>query len=323
MTTRIISLILLLTLSLSMLHAQAQKQKVILDFDIGDDFDDANALGLLLASPEVELIGVVVDYGNTPKRASLACRMLYECGREDIPVVIGRQTYDKRTLNHVYSNQFLWGEGFDKVKPIKQGGADFIIEKLRKYPNEINLITIGPVTNMGDIMDKDPGALKLAKRVYAMFGSFYMGYCIGTVPVAEWNAEVDPEASKKYAASGANIIYAGLDVTTYVRLKQDIIDLLNYRNSPLTNAVLGLMSLSNFERKTKEPIIYDAVTIGLFLWPELFKSRKAFVKVNDEGYTLLDETKKPNCEIATSIQVDEFLTKYTERMLKQNLMRKD
>ncbi|MFP5039354.1 nucleoside hydrolase [Parasediminibacterium sp. JCM 36343] len=307
---------------ISGLNANAQKHKVLLDFDIGDDFDDANALALLLASPEIDVIGVVVDFGNTPKRAQVACRMLYEVGREDIPVAIGRQTNDEFTMKHFYTEQFYWGEGFEKVKPIKQSGTDFIIEKLRKYPNEITLVTIGPVTNMGDVVDKDPDALKLAKHVYAMFGSFYMGYGSSPIPCAEWNVKADIKASQKFAASGAKFTFAGLDVTTFVRLKKEYIELLMQRNSPLTNAVLSLFSLSSLERKQPEPIIYDAVTIGMILWPEVFDTRKAYVTVDDKGYTIIVDSKAPNCEIATNIRMEEYFDKYIHTMLRQNLMRK-
>lgn len=242
-------IVFLFTLSLFVSNSFAQKQKVILDTDLGDDFDDANALALLLASPEIDIIGVVVDFGNTPKRAQTTCRLLYEVGREDIPVAVGRQTEINFTQTPFYTKQFYWGEGFDKVKPIKQSGADFIIEQLKKYPNEITLITIGPVTNMGDIVDKDPNALKLAKHIYAMFGSFYMGYGSSPVPCAEWNVMADTKASQKFASSGANLTFAGLDVTTFVRLKKESIELLQYRNSPLTNADLSLFALSSIERK--------------------------------------------------------------------------
>ncbi|MDA3865867.1 MAG: nucleoside hydrolase [Salinivirgaceae bacterium] len=304
-------------------QAQAvKKQKVILDFDIGDDFDDANALGLILASPEFEVLGVVVGFGNTPKRAQVACRFLYEVGREDIPVVQGRQTDDEFTKKHFYTKQFYWGEGFDKVKPIKQSAPDFIIEQLKKYPNEVTLVTIGPVTNLGDVMDKDPNALKLAKRVVSMFGSFYTGYGNSPIPCAEWNVKADILASQKFMASNAKFEFVGLDVTTYVLLKEEIIKLMSYRNSPLTNSILALMTLSNHERSIKEPIIYDSVAIGLLLWPELFNTRKTYVKVDDQGYTVMDESKDPNCIIATSIDVKGFHEKYTERMLTQNLMRK-
>ncbi len=298
------------------------KQKVILDTDIGDDFDDANALGLLLANPDYEVLGVVVDYGNTPKRAQVACRFLYEVGREDIPVLVGRQTNDEYTLKHFYTKQFYWGEGFDKKKPENTPAADFIIEQLRKYPGEVVLITIGPVINIGDVVDKDPGVLKLAKRVLCMFGSFYTGYMNSPLPSAEWNVKADIQASQKMISSGAKFSFVGLDVTTFVLLKKEIIDLMVYRNSPLTNSILALLSLSNYELGKTEPIIYDSVAMGLLLWPELFVTRNTFVKIDEKGHTIIDDSKDSNCEIAMSLDVAGFHKKYTETILQQNLMRK-
>jgi len=236
---------------------------------------------------------------------------------ENIPVVVGRKTDDS------YSNQFYWSEGFDKVKPVKQGAADFIIEQLEKYPNEVIIITIGPVPNMSDILDKDPGALKLAKHIYSMFGSFYMGYNSSPIPVPECNVVTDIKASKKFVSSGAKITYAGLDITTYVKLKYELIELLNNRKSPLTDAIVGLYSLWGYGRELKpEPILFDAVTVSMILWPELFTTRKDFVKVTDEGYTVIDESKESNCEIGMSVNTEEFLKKYMDRLMKQNLIRK-
>jgi len=323
--------LLILYLTFALIHtigyqADAQtkaKQKVILDTDIGDDFDDANALGLLLANPDYEILGVVVDYGNTTKRAQVACRFLYEVGREDIPVYKGRQTNDEYTTNHFYTKQFYWGEGFDKKKPETKNAADFIIEQLKKYPGEVTLITIGPVTNIGDVVDKDPHALRLAKRVLCMFGSFYTGYMNSPLPSAEWNVKADIQASLKMLSSGAKFSFVGLDVTTFVVLKKEIIDLMVYRNSPLTNSILALLSLSNWELGKKEPIIYDSVAIGLMLWPELFVTRETFVRIDDKGYTVIDDSKKTNCEIAMSLDVERFHKKYTETILTQNLMRKE
>lgn len=297
-----------------------EKQKVILDCDLGGDIDDAFALALILASPEFEVLGVVMDHGLTEKRAQIACKMLYETGMEYIPVVVGRQTpnvvgEDKEPGN--YTNQFYWAEGFLKVKPIRKSAADFIIENLRKHPHEIILFTVGPVPNMADVIRKDPKALKLAKHIYSMFGSFYMGYNTGSVPDAEWNVRADVESAKMFAASGAAITYAGLDITTFVKLEKELRLKLLMRQSPLTNALCALYSLWGHET----PTLYDVVTVGMALWPDLFTTRPAHVKVIDSGYTVIDESKEPNCEIGVTINKQEFLNRIMQRYLHQNVER--
>jgi purine nucleosidase len=126
-------------------------------------------MALILTSPEFEVLGFVMDHGSTTKRAKIACRLLYECGLGNIPVIIRRHTpgivgEDKELTGD--SHQFIWAEGFDKVKPIRQNAADLIIENLKKYPNEVILINVRPVSNIRDVIEKDPNALKLAKNGY-------------------------------------------------------------------------------------------------------------------------------------------------------------
>src|SRR5882672_3822378 len=64
-------------------------EKIIIDTDIGDDIDDAFAVGLALSSPEFEILGISSAWGDTPLRARLLSRFLKETGRSDIPVAIG------------------------------------------------------------------------------------------------------------------------------------------------------------------------------------------------------------------------------------------
>ena len=299
------------------LNLSAQdKQKIIFDCDLGGDIDDAFAVALILASPEFEVLGFVMDQGDTPKRAQVACRMLYETGRHDIPVVVGRKT------NDYFTSQFHWAEGFETIKPIKKNAADFIIENLRKFPDEIILFTVGPVPNIMDVLKKDPDALKLAKHVYSMFGSFYMGYDTGPIISAEWNVRGDEEAARMLVNSGADITYAGLDVTTYVKLNEAYRNKLIMRQSPLTNALSGLYTLWRYESYAHpDPVLHDAVAVGMLLWPDLYTTRKAYVKVIEGGYTVIDESKEPNCEIGMSINKEEFLSRVMERLLTQNLSR--
>lgn len=291
-----------------------EKQKIIFDCDLGGDIDDAFAVALILASPEFEVLGFVMDQGDTPKRAQVACKMLYETGMHDIPVVVGRKT------NDYFSSQFHWAEGFETIKPMNKNAADFIIENLRKYPDEIILFTVGPVPNIMDVLKKDPDALKLAKHVYSMFGSYYMGYDTGPIPSAEWNVRGDEEAARMLVNSGADISYAGLDVTTYVKLNEAYRNKLIMRQSPLTNALSALYTLWRYESYAHpDPVLHDVVAVGMLLWPELYTTRKAHIKVIEGGYTVIDESKDPNCEIGMSIKKEEFLKRVMERLLTQNL----
>ena len=301
--------IITFVLLFSILAFAKEKQKIILDCDLGDDIDDAFALAMVIAAEEFDVLGVCMDYGNTPERAKIACRMLYETGRTDIPVYVGRKTSDH------YSNQFNWGKGFAHLKPREKPAVDFIIETLNANPGEVIIITVGPVPNMMDIIKKDKNALKKAKHIYSMFGSFYMGYSGGPVPDAEWNVRADEEASKMFSGCGARVTYAGLDVTTFVKWGKDYREKLAMRQSPLTDALTGLYSLWGMET----PTLYDCVAVGMALWPDLFTTRPAYVKVIDGGYTVIDESKEPNSNVGLYINKDEFLKRLLDLYLRQNL----
>ena len=303
----------------------AEKQKVIFDCDIAGDIDDAFAVALVLTSPEFDVLGLVMDHGDTGGRAKVACRMLYETGREDIPVLVGRHTpsvagVDKQLAGP--SNQYTWGEGFEKKKPSSENAAEFIIRNLRKYPGEVILFTVGPVPNIRDVLDRDPNVLKLAKRVVSMFGSFYMGYNTGPIPDAEWNVRADVESAKRFVAAGANTTFAGLDVTTFVQLGADERLKLSMRNSPLTDALCGLYTLWQYESYAqRDPTLFDVVAVAMVLWPDLFTTRKAYVRVIDGGYTVIDESKEPNCEIGMTVNKQEMIRRVMERYIRQNLGR--
>lgn len=292
------------------------KIKIIFDTDLAGDIDDAFAHALVQVSPEFEILGITTADGPTDKRANVSCRMLYNCGQEKIPVAVGRITRQ----NDALPQQLSWGEGFDKIHPVKESAADFIIRNLRKYPGEVVIISVGPVTNLGDVIDKDPAAWKMVKHVYAMFGSFYMGYDGSPVPDPEWNVRADVASAKKFMNSGVPITFAGLDVTTLVKYKEDRRLQLLMRQSPLTDAICGLYSLWAGGNPKADPTLFDPVAVSMAITKEFVTTRAAHVAVTDEGYTVIDESKPSNCEIGMSINKEAFLNWLTMRLLKQNLM---
>lgn len=300
-----------------------QKQKVIFDCDLGGDIDDAFALALLLnCQDEFDILGITMDHGETMGRARIACKMLYLTGLENIPVYVGRPTpnivgKDKELAGP--SNQYLWAQDFTLLKPQEKPASDFIIECLDKYPGEIILFTVGPVCTIGEILDRRPDVLKKAKRVVSMFGSFYVGYG-GSKPCPEWNVLADVASARKLLASGGNLTFAGLDVTDHVILEQPMREWLIMRQSPLT---ISLTQLYSFWYKqadwAQQPKMFDAVALGMVLWPELFETKKVHVTISDEGMTLINPYEKPNCTIGTFIKKEEFLERMMKKIIWQTL----
>lgn len=303
----------------------AQRQKVIFDSDLGGDIDDAFALALLLSNQDkFDILGIVLDHGDTEGKAKIACKMLYECGLDSIPVFVGKPTpgivgEDKELAGP--SRQFLWAENFEELKPQQRSAADFIVESLNDYPDEIILFTVGPIPNVSDILDIDQEALGKAKRVVSMFGSFYTGYGGGEIS-AEWNVRADVESSKRLLKSDADLVFAGLDITDHVVLSDEHIQLLMMRQSPLTNSLTALYSLwYKHADWAITPKMFDAVAVGMVLWPEMFEVKEIYVEVDENGYTLINENIPANCKIGITIKKDEFLNRMVKSLLEQNFER--
>lgn len=302
-------LILFFLISFS-LTAQ-NRQKVIFDCDLGDDIDDAYALGYLLTLQDrYEILGITTCYGRTDDRAILANKFLAVTGETHIPVFLGKNTSNSSERANWYADQFYWAKGSPLTKK-PQGATDFIRSQLKKYPGEVIIFSVGPVTNLAPL-----GAeLQKAKAIYAMFGSFKIGYDGSTKINSEWNVLCDIPAAKSFVQSGANIIYAGLDVTAMVKLSAENRLKLLMRQSPLTSAMQGLYVLWGQET----PTLFDPVAVGMEANPELFTTEKVHVFVDDQGFTRLDPNKPANATIGTTIKSVEFIKILMHNYLYQNL----
>jgi purine nucleosidase len=302
--------------------AMSQKQKVIFDCDLGGDIDDAFAVALLLTSQEeFEILGLCMDHGNTPGRGQVALKMLHDTGLTDIPVYIGRHTPTVVGEDEALEGdaiQFMWAKDFDAIQPQSKPAADFIVESLTSSPGEIILFTVGPVDNIADVIDMDPTALQKAKGVVSMFGSVYKGYGGGAIS-AEWNVRGSIAAAKKLMESGANITLAPLGVTDHVILENKHLTTIFNRRTPLTDALGALYALwyqhADWALQAK---MFDGVAIGMVLWPELFKTERAHVYVDDHGYTRLDQNKAPNCTVGIEIDKEQFIRRMMRRIIEQD-----
>jgi purine nucleosidase len=290
-----------------------EKQKIILDCDLGGDIDDAFAVAMMLtAKDEFDILGICLDYGDTEARGRIALRMLYETGMDHIPVYIGRKTGDDA------SPQFEYGKGFNKIEPHEQGAAEFIVKTLNAYPGEVILFTVGPVPNMKDVIELDDKALSRAKHIYSMFGDYHFG-------ALEWNVRADIEASQAFISNiDNNITLSGVKVAGAIKWDKERCMQVEARDTPLTDALTELLRLweLNYSGEWHTPILWDCTALGLVLWPELYETREVYMYVDDEGHTVIDEARDPNCKIATDIDVDEFSRRLMDLYRKQNYKRK-
>ncbi len=217
MQSRRNSLALLFALVFLSLTGAAQSQKnesaakVIIDTDIGDDIDDAFAVDLALVSPELKILGISSAWGDTALRSRMLDRLTCEIGRTDISIQIGIPTKSSSTFS-----QTPWAkEGIER----RHGDAvSFLVEQIKRYPGEVTLLALGPLTNIGAAIDRDPTTFSKLKRVVLMGGSIHRGYgdteyVAPHGPDAEYNIAMDPVAAQKLFRSGVPIYMMPLDST--------------------------------------------------------------------------------------------------------------
>jgi purine nucleosidase len=311
MTRRLFSIALLAAFTLLAHRASAQAPphlKVILDTDIASDIDDAWALGLLVASPNVELVGVTITDGDTPARAKVACKLLHVVGRDDVPVAVGRKTPPPGQ----YDYQFSWAEDFTAKQPIATPAADFIVDTLRKHPGEITLIAVGPLQNVADALRKEPRLGQLAKRVVLMSGS--IGANAGSpTPVPEWNVVRSTADAQLVYGAGLHLTTVPLDSTTYVRLKPEERVRLQAARTPLTRSLESLYRLW-LNDETSRMTLHDQMAVAEALRPREFFGRcdAMPIRVDDQGFTRVDRDHGTPATVCFEPKRDAFMRFYLD-----------
>lgn len=295
------------------------REKVIIDTDIGSAVDDAFAVALALKSPELEILGFTTTSGNTKLRADLLDRLLSEAGRQDIPVAAGEPPHSPGsglfTEEAAMSfSQSVYAKGGTAQHKDHPDAVDFTLEAIRRYPHEVTLIAIGPLFNVGAMIDKDPTTFLRLKRVVIMGGSIdkwsnESEFATPLPQVAEWNIVHDIPSAQKLFNSGVPIVMIPLDSTAHLSLDEVERRILFGRATPLTNALAALY----FEWGSQTPILYDPMTIAYLLKPQICPVVPMHIRVDDKGITRKEEG-APNAMVCLHSSRDEFIRFYLERL---------
>ncbi len=193
-------------------------KKIILDTDIGSDIDDAVCLAYLLSQPECDLLGITTVTGEVEKRAMMASAMCTVAGKPDIPIYPGADMPLFIKQLQPIARQATALPKWPHKTDFPQGQAvKFLRDTIRKYPGEITLLTIGPLTNIAMLFKTAPECADLLKEIVLMCGVF--GDCVDCYGPLEWNAMLDPDATAMvYRAHPPRHRSIGLDVTTKVTM---------------------------------------------------------------------------------------------------------
>ncbi|MBN8712289.1 MAG: nucleoside hydrolase [Verrucomicrobia bacterium 61-8] len=193
------------------------KRKILLDTDIGTDIDDAVCLAYLLSQPDCELLGITTVCGDVEERASLADALCRAAGRPDFPIFPGRERPILREPIHGKAKQ---AEALTRWKhkagfPVGKA-TDFLRNTIRQHPGEIDLLAIGPLTNVAVLFLLDPEIAGLLRGLTIMGGSVGCRYYGNP---AEYNIYCDPHAAQVVFQAGVPALrVVPLDVTTQLTM---------------------------------------------------------------------------------------------------------
>lgn len=282
------------------------KVPVIIDTDIGTDIDDAFALALALASPEIELRAVTTVSADAYGRALIACRFLHRTGHGGIPVAAGRA----RRATPETKGQYQYGleEDFPN-RPVAELAPEFLYNKLKAEPGVLTLVTIGDLTNVGKLLADHPEARPWIKRIAIMGGAVRVGYN-GKPPASwEWNIRSDIKAAQIVFSSGVPIVLAPVDATTMVKLQEPMRARIFGAGTPLAREVEALYRL--WGKPT--PTLFDPVALALSFNESFCAIEDLRIEVDAEGVTR-EVGGSPNARVALSIRRDDFLKWYVDRV---------
>ena len=266
--------------------------KVIFDTDPG--VDDAFALLYALSHPEIEVLGITTVFGNVPiDIATKNALILSEKSGLNTPVYTGASKPQQRIVGNFPT--FIHGnDGFGNINHSKSqltksniDAENFIIQSVQNYPCQVNIIAVGPLTNIGNSLKKKPSIAKTIKSITLMGGSWMAGGNI--TPVAEANIYNDPEAADTVFNSGVPITMVGLDVTHKVFLSDNNILKLSLMDNHSGKFLKKISNFYiNFYRETKNMdgcFFHDATAVIAFTNPELFEFKKGKVFVSKDDLT--------------------------------------
>lgn len=266
------------------------KVKLILDTDIGDDIDDVLALGLICASPELELVGVTTVFGNVLARARQARTVLKVAGERFalIPVAAGcgasmasRPNHGTRAyLESTLPNQDPTCLPESELPPLEPRHAvNFLVDTLMAGDGDIVPVTIGAMTNLAAAMVLERRIVAKIPKIVAMAAEFKR-------PFAEWNIQCDPEAAQIVFNSGIPIDVTPWDIGNTAKFDASHIERLNASRRPLAQrlaAAITAWQIASHQGAAAMPSLYDPMAVATMLQPDLCTWRTGTVSVELAG----------------------------------------
>ena len=268
--------------------------KIILDTDIGTDVDDALALAILLGSKDVNLIGITTVYGDVRLRSQIAMNLCSMVNRE-IPTYMGEDKTISGREVWMSGSEGKNFKGLDSFTPRATSGVDFLIEAVIAQPQSIDVIAIGPLTNIARAIQSNQNFEKKVKRVWIMGGDF-------TQSRVEHNFKCDIDAARIVLESSIPISILDLPGSQKTIIRMEEIE--QIRNVPVFGTILYSEIMSWIEPRNQDwTIPHDPIAALALLAPEFFEtSATGKVRVDPEGLSFWNESPTGNVVLLNPVQ---------------------
>jgi purine nucleosidase len=305
---------------------------ILVDADPG--IDDACAILLALASPELSLEGVSIVHGNCSLEQGTinGLSILELANASHTPLAKGCENPLVQPSLLAPETHGNTGLGYAKLpdprsRPVVQHGCDFLIEKILSSPGEITLVAIGPLTNVALAIRQEPRLVDAIKELIIMGGA--LRHEGNTTALAEFNTYVDPHAAHVVYHSGIPTTLVPLDVTYQCILTAQDVERLQKIDSPIStfvkDATKFYMEYHDDYQGIEGCVINDPLALALTFAPELCDYRELPVDVDISGGVSMGKTfadfynyeKKPaNMKVALGVRPRDFVELFLERMEK-------
>ena len=317
-------------------------KRILIDTDPG--IDDAAAILLALASPELEVVAVTTIFGNSSVEVCTANarRVLSAAGRSDIPVFMGAAKPLLRPANEGWASHIHGGDGLGGVSgedtAFSTGGelvetpaidmsdkhaALAILENVMAAPGEITILALGRMTNLA--LSLEPRLAESVHEIVVMGGAVTVPGNVSGVATA--NLHEDPEAASIVYRSGAPIVQVGLDVCNRVTVSPEQLQAIARAGSPATRL---LSEATGYLREAyvrtgrigpDDGVRYnDMPATGYAIDPGLFTARPAYVEIETHseltrGQTVADwNAAEPNARLCLEVDAEALTALFTERL---------
>lgn len=312
-------------------------RSIIIDTDMLAD--DALAVLLAVVSPELDVKAITCMAGRDPVEVITenTLRVLRLAGAGDIPVAAGaaKPLLAKAGTGLILGQKSPWNRLTGAVEdympapdhdPHQSHAVDLILSLVNRHPNDIELVTLGPLTNIAMCLMKDDDFASKVSRVIMMGGAIFVPG--NSAPAAETNVYADPDAARIVFQSGLPITMVGLDVTTKVLMTMEHAERVQTSRLPTVHKFISEIISSSLEaqraiRKWNGFPMHDPLAMAVAFDASLVTTERMFVDVETQGELSRGATvgdsrdvwgKTPNVDVCVGVEADRFMEFYVDRI---------